>query len=75
LLALLRLAVASSAGRARVIVSRQPGNTLLATAAGAPLTELLLRSFGPRQVLAAKLAGPGGGFVDAAFIRGVPFEE
>src|SRR5260370_30822554 len=44
-----------------VITSRRLGNTPLVTAADSPLTrpltELLLRSFGPRQVLAQGLAG------------------
>src|SRR5258708_12270709 len=42
-----------------VITSRRLGNTRLVTAADSPLTgpltELLLRSFGPRQLLAAAL--------------------
>jgi len=47
-----------------VLTSRRLGNTRLVTAASSPLTEplseLLLRSFGPRQVIAEELAGlPG----------------
>jgi len=48
------------AERAGVITSRRVGNARLVTAAPSPLTgpltELLLRSFGPRQVLAEELA-------------------
>lgn len=48
------------AEQAGVITSRRLGNTRLVAAARSPLTgpltELLLRSFGPRQVLAEELA-------------------
>jgi len=51
-----------------VICSRRLGNTRLVTAADSPLTgplsELLLRSFGPRQVVAEELA-PVQGIEDA----------
>jgi predicted nucleotidyltransferase len=52
------------AEQAGVVASRRLGNTRLVTAAASPLagplTELLLRSFGPRQVLAEELAGLDG---------------
>jgi predicted nucleotidyltransferase len=55
-----------------VIESRRLGNTRLVTAASSPLTgpltELLLRSFGPRQVLAEEVAGLDG--VEAAYLFG-----
>lgn len=55
-----------------VVTSRRLGNTRLVTAADSPLTgpltELLLRSFGPRQVLAEELAGVDG--IEAAYIFG-----
>ena len=53
-------------------VSRRLGSTRLVTAAASPLTdpltELLLRSFGPRQVVAEQLAGVAG--VEAAYLFG-----
>jgi len=55
-----------------VITSRRLGNTRLVAAARSPLTgpltELLLRSFGPRQVLAEELAVVEG--IDDAYIFG-----
>ncbi len=55
-----------------VIVSRRLGNTRLVTATTSaltePLTELLLRSFGPRQIVAEELAGLAG--IDRAFLFG-----
>ncbi len=55
-----------------VISSRRLGNTRLVKAAHSPLTgpltELLLRSFGPRQVLAEELAGLDG--IEAAYLFG-----
>jgi len=55
-----------------VVTSRRLGNTRLVTAADSPLTrpltEVLLRSFGPRQVLAEALAGLDG--VQAAYLFG-----
>jgi predicted nucleotidyltransferase len=49
------------AEEAGVVSSRRLGNTRLVTAAESPLTEplteLLLRSFGPRQVIAEEFAG------------------
>lgn len=67
--ALREVALAEQAG---VVISRRVGRTRLVTAADSPLTgpltDLLLRSFGPRQVLAEEL-GPIPG-VDAAFIFG-----
>lgn len=55
-----------------VIASRRLGSARLVTAADSPLTgpltELLLRSFGPRQVLAEELAGVDG--IDAAYLFG-----
>jgi predicted nucleotidyltransferase len=63
---------AARAEQAGVIVSRRLGNTRLVTAASSPLagplTELLLRSFGPRQVLAEELAGLDG--IQAAYLFG-----
>jgi hypothetical protein len=60
------------AEKAGVVASRRVGNARLVTAAPSPLTgpltELLLRSFGPRQVLAEELAGVGG--IDDAYIFG-----
>ena len=60
------------AERAGVITSRRVGNARLVTAARSPLTgpltELLLRSFGPRQVLAEELAGVAG--IEDAYIFG-----
>jgi len=57
---------------AGVVSSRRLGNTRLVSAAGSPLTgpltELLLRSFGPRQVLAEELAGLAG--IEAAYLFG-----
>ncbi len=55
-----------------VLVSRRLGNTRLVTAASSPLTEplteLLLRSFGPRQVVAEELAGVEG--IEQAYLYG-----
>jgi predicted nucleotidyltransferase len=55
-----------------VIVSRRLGNTRLVTAADSPLTgpltELLLRSFGPLQVVAEELADVDG--IEAAYLFG-----
>ncbi len=55
-----------------VIASRRLGNTRLVTAADSPLTgpltELMLRSFGPRQVLAEELAGLDD--IEAAYLFG-----
>ena len=57
---------------AGVVSSRRLGSTRLVTAAASPLTdpltELLLRSFGPRQVVAEELAGVAG--VEAAYLFG-----
>ena len=57
---------------AGVISSRRLGNTRLVSAADSPLTgpltELLLRSFGPRQVVAEELAGLSG--IEEAFLFG-----
>ena len=57
---------------AGVISSRRLGNTRLVSAADSPLTgpltELLLRSFGPRQVVAEELAGLAG--IEAAYLFG-----
>lgn len=57
---------------AGVVSSRRVGNTRLVTVADSPLTEplteLLLRSFGPRQVLAEELAGQPG--IEEAFLFG-----
>jgi predicted nucleotidyltransferase len=55
-----------------VVSSRRLGNTRLVTVADSPLTgplrELLLRSFGPRQVVAEELAGVTG--IEAAYLFG-----
>jgi predicted nucleotidyltransferase len=52
------------AEQAGVVSSRRMGSTRLVTAASSPLTEplteLLLRSFGPRQVVAEEVAGVAG---------------
>ncbi len=60
------------AEQAGVVSSRRLGNTRLVTAANssltAPLTELLLRSFGPRQVLAEELEGVEG--IEKAYLFG-----
>jgi predicted nucleotidyltransferase len=60
------------AEQAGVIGSRHLGNTRLVSAADSPLagplTELLLRSFGPRQVLAEELASVAG--IEAAYLFG-----
>ncbi len=60
------------AEQAGVGSSRRLGSTRLVTAADSPLTgplaELLLRSFGPRQVVAVELAGMAG--VGSAFLFG-----
>ena len=60
------------AEQAGVVSSRRLGNTRLVTTADSPLTgpltELLLRSFGPRQVLAEGLAGLEG--VESAYLFG-----
>ncbi len=60
------------AEQAGVVSSRRLGNVRLAKAADspltAPLTELLLRSFGPRQVLAEELAGVEG--IERAYLFG-----
>lgn len=61
------------AEKAGIVTSRRAGNLRLVRAdpAGpltAPLTELLLRSFGPKDVLAAALLGVGG--IDAAYLFG-----
>jgi predicted nucleotidyltransferase len=57
---------------AGVVSSRRLGNTRLVSAADSPLTspltELLLRSFGPRQVVAEELAGLAG--IEEAFLFG-----
>jgi DNA-binding Lrp family transcriptional regulator len=62
----------SRAEQAGVVSSRKLGNVRLATAAPGPLTEplteLLLRAFGPRQVVAEELANVGA--VDAAYLFG-----
>ena len=62
----------SRAEDAGVISSRRLGNTRLVSAADspltAPLTELLLRSFGPRQVVAEELAGLEG--IEEAYLFG-----
>ena len=58
--------------RSRVVSSRRLGNVRLVKAADspltAPLTELLLRSFGPRQVLAEELEGVAG--IERAYLFG-----
>lgn len=55
-----------------VISSRRLGNSRLVTAAGSPLTDpltlLLLRSFGPRQVVAEELDAVDG--IQAAYLYG-----
>ncbi len=55
-----------------VVTSRRLGNTRLVTASQSPLTgpltELLLRSFGPRQILAEALAGLSG--IEEAYLFG-----
>jgi predicted nucleotidyltransferase len=60
------------AEQAGVVASRRLGNTRLVTAADSPLTgaltELLLRSFGPRQVVAEELSGLAG--IESAFLFG-----
>jgi hypothetical protein len=60
------------AEQAGVMSSRRVGKTRLVTAARSPLTgpltELLLRSFGPRQVLAEELADVPG--VEKAYLFG-----
>jgi len=60
------------AEKAGVVTSRRLGSTRLVSAAGSPLTgplaELLLRSFGPRQVVAEELAGVAG--IESAFLFG-----
>jgi predicted nucleotidyltransferase len=72
-------ASAATAGRevtraeqAGVVTARWVGNTRLVTAARSPLTEplteLLLRSFGPRQILAEELSAVAG--IDRAYIFG-----
>lgn len=52
------------AEQAGVVTSRRMGSTRLVTVASSPLTEplteLLLRSFGPRQVVAEEVAGVAG---------------
>jgi len=57
---------------AGVISSRRLGNTRLVSAADSPLTgpltELLLRSFGPRQIVAEELAGLAG--IEEAYLFG-----
>lgn len=60
------------AEQAGVMTSRRVGNTRLVKAAAspltAPLTDLLLRSFGPRQVLAEELSGVSG--IESAYLFG-----
>jgi predicted nucleotidyltransferase len=60
------------AEHAGIVASRRVGNTRLVSAARSPLTdpltELLLKSFGPRQVLAEELAGVAG--IDEAYVYG-----
>lgn len=60
------------AEQAGVIASRRLGNTRLVRAAAspltAPLTELLLRSFGPKQVIAEELAAIDG--IDGLYLFG-----
>jgi predicted nucleotidyltransferase len=60
------------AEQAGVVRSRRLGSARLATAADspltAPLTELLLRSFGPRQVIAEELQGVEG--IEGAYLFG-----
>jgi predicted nucleotidyltransferase len=60
------------AEQAGVVTSRRVGNARLVKAAASPLTvpltELLLRSFGPRQVLAEELSGVPG--IESAYLFG-----
>lgn len=60
------------AEEAGVVSSRRLGNTRLVKASPSPLTgpltELLLRSFGPRQVVAEELADLGG--IEAVYLFG-----
>jgi len=60
------------AEQAGVVSSRRLGSTRLVTAADSPLTgpltELLLRSFGPRQVVAEELSRVAG--IESAFLFG-----
>jgi len=60
------------AEEAGVITSRRLGNTRLVSAADSPLTrpltELLIRSFGPGQVVAEELAGVAG--IESAYLFG-----
>jgi hypothetical protein len=60
------------AEQAGVMTSRRVGNARLVTAAASPLTEpltdLLLRSFGPGQVLAEELASVAG--IESAYLFG-----
>ncbi len=60
------------AEEAGVVSSRRLGNTRLVKAAPSPLTdpltELLLRSFGPRQVIAEEFAGLAG--IESVYIFG-----
>jgi hypothetical protein len=60
------------AERAGIVTSRRLGNTRLVKATASPLTEplteLLLRAFGPRQVITEELDGLPG--IQAAFIFG-----
>jgi predicted nucleotidyltransferase len=60
------------AEQAGVMTSRRVGNTRLVKATRspltAPLTELLLRSFGPRQVLAEEFSGVPG--IESAYLFG-----
>ncbi|MBO0832053.1 MAG: ArsR family transcriptional regulator [Actinobacteria bacterium] len=60
------------AEQAGIVSSRRLGNTRLVTVAASPLTgpltELLLRSFGPRQVVGEELAGVAG--IEAAYLFG-----
>jgi predicted nucleotidyltransferase len=60
------------AEEAGVVSSRRLGSARLVTVADSPLTgplaELLLRSFGPQQVVAEELAGAAG--IEAAFLFG-----
>ena len=62
----------SRAEQAGVVTSRKLGNTRLVKAADSPLTqpltELLLRSFGPRQVIAEELAPLAG--IETAYLFG-----
>jgi predicted nucleotidyltransferase len=60
------------AEQAGLVSTRRAGNMRLVTAARSPLTEpmseLLLRSFGPRQILAERLADVGG--IEHAYLFG-----